>query len=75
MKKKIEIIGKEIEIYKAKLFMFMAIAGGSWVYIFKIDTIFSIVLIITFVLATFGIFFNVLKLSDLQDILKEVRDA
>jgi hypothetical protein len=28
---KIEAIGKRIEIYKAKMLLFVAIAGGSWV--------------------------------------------
>ncbi len=69
--KKLEVIGKEIEIYKIKLLLFMAAAGGSWVYILKFDKIvFIVVLIFTFVIASFGIYFNVLKLSDLQKELK-----
>ncbi len=69
--KVIDIIGKEIEIYKVKLLLFMAISGGSWVYIFKIDGVaFEIVLVLVFFIASFGIFSNVLKLSDLQRELK-----
>ena len=69
--KQLEVIGKEIEIYKVKLFLFMAISGGSWVYILKFDKVVFIgVLILTFIVATFGIYFNILKLSDLQKELK-----
>ncbi len=69
--KELEVIGKEIEIYKIKLLLFMAIAGSSWVYILKFDRIvFMAVLSFTFVIASFGIYFNILKLSDLQKELK-----
>ncbi len=67
----LEIIGKEIEIYKIKLFLFIAISGGSWVYIFKLDGIvFEMILVFVFFVASFGIFSNILKLGDLQIELK-----
>lgn len=69
--RELEVIGKEIEIYKIKLFLFMAISGGSWVYIFKLDGIvFEMILVLVFFVASFGIFSNILKLSDLQIELK-----
>ena len=73
-KRNIDIIGKEIEIYKVKLLLFMAIASGSWVYIVKFDNItFIVLLIFTFIVSSFGIYFNVLKLSDLQIELKRLK--
>ena len=69
--KELEVIGKEIEIYKVKLLLFMAIASGSWIYIVKFDeVVFIAVLIFTFMVASFGIYFNTLRLSDLQQALK-----
>ncbi len=35
----VDIIGKEIEVYKVKVFLFTAISGGSWVYAFKFEDI------------------------------------
>ena len=74
--KKLEIISREIEIYKIKLLLFMAIAGGSWIYAFKIDEkIFIITLFFGFVISSYGIFSNILKLSDLQKELKGFRNG
>ena len=72
MKRKIDIIGKEIEIYKVKLILFMGISGGSWVYMLKFENLALRFLPgVTFAMASFGIFSNVLKLSDIENKLKE----
>ncbi len=71
---KVEVIKVEVEIIKSKLFTFLAIASGSWVYAFKIDDeIFSKVLYISFAIASYGVFVNILKLSDLHNDLKGLR--
>lgn len=71
-----EIIGKEIEIYKAKMFLFIAISGGSWVYVFKLDKIVLIsLLLFGFIISSYGIFSNLLKLSDLQKELKGLKNG
>ncbi len=65
--KELKIIGKKIEIYKIKLLLFTAIAGGSWVYALKIsETIFIVLLFGVFVVACYGVSLNVMRLSDLQ---------
>ena len=33
----VEVIKVEVEIVKSKLFTFLAVASGSWVYALKID--------------------------------------
>ena len=54
----------------------MAISGGSWVYIYKLDIpIIKIVLIVVFFISSYGVFSNTIKLSDLHDLLKGFRDA
>ncbi len=67
----VEVIGKEIEIFKTKMLLFIAISSGSWVYVFKLDKLVLIsLLLFTFVISSYGIFSNLLKLGDLQ---KELR--
>ncbi len=74
--KKLEIIGKEIEIYKIKLFLFMAIAGGSWVYTLKFTSVaYKIMLIAAFAVASFGTFLNMSKLSNLQKDLERLKNG
>ncbi len=69
--KELEVIGKEIEIYKVKLLLFIAVAGGSWVYAFKLDMlIFTSLLWFVFLVMVIGIFLNISKLSSLQKELK-----
>ena len=65
--KELEILGKKIEIYKIKLFLFSAIAGGSWIYALKFTRLaYKFMLILAFALASFGTFLNVSKLSKIQ---------
>ena len=67
----VEIVGKEIKIYKVKLLLFMAVASCSWVYIFKLEeTILKVVLVLVFFVVSFAIFSNILKLIDLHLELK-----
>ena len=74
--KALEIIGKEIEIYKIKLLLFMAIAGGSWVYIFKLEEVaLKMILILVFFVVSYAIFTNILKLIDLHIELKGLKNA
>ncbi len=74
MGKEIEIIKVEVEIIKSKLLSFLTIAGGSWVYGFKFgDATFTKVLYISFAIASYGVFSNILKLSDLHNSLKGLK--
>jgi len=72
----VDIIGKEIEVYKAKVFLFTAISGASWVYAFKFDgNTLKILLLTSFMVASFGVFSNVLKLSDVENELKGLKNV
>jgi len=58
-----------------KLLLFMAIASGSWIYILKFDEVpFVLALIFTFIVASFGVYFNILRLSDSQKELKGIKN-
>ena len=73
--KKIDIIGKEIEILKTRLILFLAISGGSWVYIFKLDLLFfKLILVTVFFVSSYGAFSNTIKLSELYKLLKGFRN-
>ena len=72
--KKIDIIKVEVEIVKSKLLVFLAIAGGSWVYALKVDIVlFSMVLVICFSVAGYGVIINMLKFTYLHDELKGLK--
>ena len=54
----------------------MGIASGSWIYIFKQDTLSMVVVLIgVFFLSSFGIFSNLLKLNDLHIELKGIKNG
>ena len=73
---KVEIIRVNVEIVKSKLFLFLAIASGSWVYAFKLQgKVFTIALFFGFIIASYGIFSNILKLGDLQKELKGLNNG
>ena len=70
--KKIELIKVEVEIVKSKLLVFLAVSGGSWVYAFKVDAVlFKIVLLFCFSIAGYGVVINMLRLTDLNNKLKD----
>ena len=75
MKEMLDVIGKKVEIYKIKLLLFMAIAGGSWVYALKMgETLFISLLFVVFVIACYGVSLNIMRLSDLQSELERMTD-
>ncbi len=70
MTKEIDIIKVEVEIVKSKLFTFLAIASGSWIYASKGGEVLSLLLWISFTINAFGVFTNLTKLGKLQNSLK-----
>jgi len=71
LKDKIDLIGKQVEIIKIKLFVFITMAGGSWVYALKNEGIASFILWFTF--ATVSVFasINLVKLGMKYNILEK----
>ncbi len=73
--RELEIIGKEIEIYKVKLLLFMAVAGGSWVYALKLSMVaYKMMHILSFAISSFGVFSNISKLSLVQKELERLKN-
>ena len=72
---KVDILGKRLEIYKAKMLLFVAIASGSWVYTIKLgENYLAILLLLVFIVSTIGIFINISKLTNINEILKGLED-
>jgi len=62
----------EVDIIKTKVLIFLAIAGGSWVYGEKyIDILYGKILFVGFIIGSVGVLKNLMLLSDIQKRLKE----
>ncbi len=68
--KELEVIKANVEVVKIKLLIFLAVASGSWVYAYKRQSIFSLVLWVAFAINAYGVFTN---LGELQNDIKGVR--
>ena len=72
-KDKIDLLVKRAELIYKKLFIFLAIAGGSWIYGVRDteDSLLRILVFVVFFLSAFGIILNLLKFGEIQKQLKE----
>ena len=63
----------KFDIIKTKLFVFMAIAGGSWIYTLKIENkLIEYSATLLFIITSYGIINNLTKLGDLE---KRIEDG
>ena len=72
----LDAIKAKIDVTKTKALSFLAIGGGSWVYIFK-DNIPGIVktgAMVIFVLSAYGIILNFVRLRKLNTKIVELED-
>jgi len=72
----IDIYYKSAELIYKKLLIFLAIAGGSWIYAIKANQfdILAIVEWIAFVLSTIGVIINLAKYGKFQNKLEELKN-
>jgi len=61
IKEKVDIIAKQADIVYKKIFIFSAIAGGSWIYGIKSNSYMGFIIWIVFVLAVIGLVVNLTK--------------
>ena len=76
IKDKIDLLVKRAELIYKKLFIFLAISGGSWIYGMR-DTenfVLRILIFVVFLLSAIGIILNLLKFGEIQKELKEFSD-
>ena len=77
LKDKIDIIGKKADIVSRKLIVYLAIAGGTWLYGIAPNKNVTIVILssVGFLFASVGIYTNILKLTELQNKLKGLENG
>lgn len=75
-KDKIDLLVKQAELIYKKLFIFLAIAGGSWIYGLRDteDALLRVLVFVVFFLSAFGIILNLLKFGEIQKKLKGFSD-
>lgn len=76
VKENIDLIGKKVDIVKAKSLGFFAMAGGSFVYaiIEEISTLLNIGIWMVFALSVYGIIVNLQKFTALYIQLERVEN-
>lgn len=74
LQEKIDLLTKRAELIYKKLLIFLAIAGGSWVYGLKSDQsiVLSLLVYAIFILSSVGIVLNLLKYGIIQKDLEEM---
>jgi hypothetical protein len=76
LKDKIDLLAKRADLIYKKLFIFLAISGGSWIYGLKDkeEVIVRIAVFFIFILSSLGIIVNLLKFGKIQKELEEITD-
>lgn len=71
-----DLLVKRAELIYKKMFIFLAIGGGSWVYGLRDaeETILRMAVLLIFGLSALGIILNLLKFGKLQNRLKGLMD-
>ena len=75
IKDKVDIIAKQADIIYKKIFIFSAIAGGSWIYGIKIHGYLGVIVWIVFVLGAIGLVINLTKQGTLYVQLEEIKNG
>ncbi len=74
-KDKADIIAKQSEVVNKKVFVYLAIAGGSWVYGTKEIGFIGFFAFVLFVIVSLGVFINLKKLNKLEQELEELKNG
>ena len=61
VKEKVDIIAKQADIIYKKIFIFSAIAGGSWIYGIKTNGYLGVIIWVVFILAVVGLVVNLTR--------------
>ncbi len=72
-KDKADIIAKQSEVINKKIFIYLAIAGGSWIYGTKEIGLIGLFAFVLFMLVSVGVFVNLLKLTKIENEIEELK--
>ena len=75
VKDQVDIIAKKADIIYKKIFIFSAIAGGSWIYGIKTNGYLGITIWLVFVLAVIGLVVNLTRQGTLYIELEEIKNG
>ncbi|HFU77882.1 MAG TPA: hypothetical protein ENK98_09090 [Epsilonproteobacteria bacterium] len=75
VKEKVDIIAKQADIIYKKIFIFSAIAGGSWIYGIKTNGYLGIIIWIVFILSAIGLVVNLTRQGTLYIELEEIKNG
>ncbi len=73
-KDKADIIAKQSEVVNKKLFVYLAIAGGSWIYGTKESGLIGLFAFALFMIVSIGVFVNLMKLGKIENELEELKN-
>ena len=68
-----DVLAKQADIVYKKVFIFMAVSGGSWIYGVKTDGYFGLVIWFAFTLSTVGVIANLGRMGILYKDLEEIK--
>ena len=72
---RVDIIAKQAEIIYKKVFIFSAIAGGSWIYGIKTSGYFGLIIWVVFVLTAIGLVVNLTRQGTLYMELEDIKNG
>jgi len=75
LKDRVDIIAKQADIIYKKIFIFSAIAGGSWIYGIKTNSYFGLIIWVVFVLTAIGLVVNLTRQGTLYVELEEIKNG
>ncbi len=70
-----DIVIKQTDIIYKKIFIFIAIAGGSWLYGIKMDGYLGLAIWFVFILSSIGVVVNLTKMGNLYKELEDFKNA
>ena len=68
-----DIVSKQSEVVNKKIFVYLAIAGGSWIYGTKEIGLIGIFAFVLFIIVSLGVFINLKKLNRLELEFEELK--
>jgi hypothetical protein len=75
VKERVDIIAKQADIIYKKIFIFSAIAGGSWIYGIKTNGYLGVIIWLVFILTVVGLVVNLTRQGTLYIELEEIKNG
>ena len=70
----VDIVSKQADIVYKKVFIFSAVAGGTWIYGIKTGGYLGLIILIVFLFSVLGVVVNLSKQGKLYKELEEMKN-